>query len=678
MSRLSILTLITILLVPVLAAHAQDYLVDVECATWDSLNNRYLVSCYSAGDIVAIDTSGSQSMFVNRSGLVLSNCIGGNTIYVSTGTSVFGYDLTTADQVFYAHLPTSNQLDGMTTDTSGNLYVLDYTFSGSDPDRIYQIRLSDSSVSEFVNSGLASHPQDVVFDEEHNRLLLVAYAENSPIQAVSLDDTSLTDLVITPMGYLDGIAEDNLGNYYISCYTNGSVYRYESTFTNPPELVSSGHTQSSNIGYNPRDHILAVPEFAGDTVIFVQMGLPKVAEHSLSDATYGDGDGIMEPDETIELVISMFNSHFLPLTDVSIDLTGVSGGLSVVDGHADLGSIPARSNMGNSADPLVFSIPSDHTSQMDSFFVDVTFTSDYGSKTKSYVIVTGIGEVSMLLIDDSPAPDAFQYYFDDLVRADQVFTPWTVSSAGAPSLEVLSAYDIVFWFTGEFHADALQADEIAAMAAFMDGGGNLLLSGQGLADQLTSSNPDFLHDYLKAEYLRTVHYPYVVGEAAGQVFAESDSISFTGGATNQTVSDRIQPVSGGVAELRYYNDVDWGAVSYDGAYRMIFLSFSYESILNVGTQWTHRDVILDEILGFFDWINPYHCCAVPGDIDYDGNGPNIADLIYLVAFMFQEGPDPVCAQNADIDGDGEGPNIADLIYLVTFMFQEGPSLVPCP
>jgi hypothetical protein len=33
----------------------------------------------------------------------------------------------------------------------------------------------------------------------------------------------------------------------------------------------------------------------------------------------------------------------------------------------------------------------------------------------------------------------------------------------------------------------------------------------------------------------------------------------------------------------------------------------------------------------------------------------------------------------DVNGDGTcTPDIADLIYLVTYMFQDGPDLVPCP
>jgi hypothetical protein len=63
-----------------------------------------------------------------------------------------------------------------------------------------------------------------------------------------------------------------------------------------------------------------------------------------------------------------------------------------------------------------------------------------------------------------------------------------------------------------------------------------------------------------------------------------------------------------------------------------------------------------------------------GDINGDGSfEPDIADLIYLVTYMFQEGPEPPDMAACDIDGNGTPvPDITDLIYLVTYMFQDGP------
>ena len=75
----------------------------------------------------------------------------------------------------------------------------------------------------------------------------------------------------------------------------------------------------------------------------------------------------------------------------------------------------------------------------------------------------------------------------------------------------------------------------------------------------------------------------------------------------------------------------------------------------------------------------YNCCQIRGDIDNNGSGPDIADLIYMVTYMFQEGPEPPCMTAVDINGDElPEPDIADLIYLVTFMFQDGPPPAVCP
>ena len=80
------------------------------------------------------------------------------------------------------------------------------------------------------------------------------------------------------------------------------------------------------------------------------------------------------------------------------------------------------------------------------------------------------------------------------------------------------------------------------------------------------------------------------------------------------------------------------------------------------------------------------CCLIMGDINHDGTGPDIADLIYLVTWMFAHGgPPPVCEEpigssyypEADIDGNGSSPDIADLIRLVSYMFQGGEPMAPC-
>ncbi len=65
--------------------------------------------------------------------------------------------------------------------------------------------------------------------------------------------------------------------------------------------------------------------------------------------------------------------------------------------------------------------------------------------------------------------------------------------------------------------------------------------------------------------------------------------------------------------------------------------------------------------------------GVPGDAD--GNGMvNIADVVYLINYIFSGGPPPTPLLAGDADCSG-ALNIADAVYLVNYIFAGGPP--PC-
>ncbi len=65
-----------------------------------------------------------------------------------------------------------------------------------------------------------------------------------------------------------------------------------------------------------------------------------------------------------------------------------------------------------------------------------------------------------------------------------------------------------------------------------------------------------------------------------------------------------------------------------------------------------------------------------GDVNGDGSDPNVADLTYLVDFMFNDGNPPPIEAAADINASGD-LNVADLTALVDFLFTGG-SVPHCP
>jgi hypothetical protein len=172
------------------------------------------------------------------------------------------------------NLPISGaqQLDGMTGDDSGNLYVVESINPG-----VYKIRLSTQTYSLFVSAGLAARPQDIILDKSRNRLLVCSWY-NSPILSVSLADSSVSTVVVPTMGNFDGLAQDNQGNFYLSSWATNCVHKFDSAFANLPVIVSSGHNGPSNLCFNSRDNILAVPNFNANRVDLIRPATTGVGD----------------------------------------------------------------------------------------------------------------------------------------------------------------------------------------------------------------------------------------------------------------------------------------------------------------------------------------------------------------------------------------------------------------
>ena len=274
--KICLLQLLFVMIISSTYLSGQNLLNGPECVSFDSLNNRYLVSNWYDGNIIAIDLAGQQTYFKQRIGHALGNCISGNVLYFSTGTSVLGFNLDNPnDTIMYLSISGTTQLDGMTVDDEGYLYVV-----GSEA-RIYKINLQTKTYTTFVSSGVSARPQDVIYDRTHNRLLVCSWYANSPIQYVNMSDSTISNLVLTPMGNSDGLALDENGNYYFSSWTTNSIHFYDTTFTNPPALFSSGHSGPANLCFNKRDNIIAVPNFNSNRLDLIPVIPTSVSENNL-------------------------------------------------------------------------------------------------------------------------------------------------------------------------------------------------------------------------------------------------------------------------------------------------------------------------------------------------------------------------------------------------------------
>ncbi len=77
-----------------------------------------------------------------------------------------------------------------------------------------------------------------------------------------------------------------------------------------------------------------------------------------------------------------------------------------------------------------------------------------------------------------------------------------------------------------------------------------------------------------------------------------------------------------------------------------------------------------------DGVGDACCCLDRGNVDGEG-GINIADLTYLVSYLFFGGPLPPCPEEGNADGSS-AINVADLTYLVEYLFGGADPPPPCP
>lgn len=65
----------------------------------------------------------------------------------------------------------------------------------------------------------------------------------------------------------------------------------------------------------------------------------------------------------------------------------------------------------------------------------------------------------------------------------------------------------------------------------------------------------------------------------------------------------------------------------------------------------------------------------PGDVNFDGK-VDIADVVYLLNYIYVDGPPPPHPISADVNGPDRVIDIEDIIYLITYLYNEGPAPLP--
>lgn len=168
---------------------------------------------------------------------------------------------------------------------------------------------------------------------------------------------------------------------------------------------------------------------------------------------------------------------------------------------------------------------------------------------------------------------------------------------------ILDNYPAVVWISGEESTtnDTFDATEQTLVTNYLNGGGNIFVSGAEIAWDLDNLNngQSFYNNQLKADYVGDDANTYDVTPAGGSIFDGIASFSFDDGALfyNVEFPDQIGAFGGSATALNYVGGGGGVAgVVFDGAFRVVNFGFPFETI----TSAVRRNEIMLAIVNFFN------------------------------------------------------------------------------
>jgi predicted alpha-1,2-mannosidase len=212
----------------------------------------------------------------------------------------------------------------------------------------------------------------------------------------------------------------------------------------------------------------------------------------------------------------------------------------------------------------------------------VTATSTTASPVGATAKLTTIAvSVDTLIVDgDMMGPNVESYYENALTANGVPYSYWDLSADPALPLSMLTAHKYVVWFTGNAYPGPIIPYE-SELAAFLNGGGRLFLSGQDILDQSAGMTP-FVHDYLHvnwdgSETQNDKPTAAVNGVPGNPVTDGIGAIPLDHSVLSASYEDQLTLISPATPAFTDNTSAPDALNVAAGAYKVVFLAFPFEA-----------------------------------------------------------------------------------------------------
>lgn len=288
------------------------------------------------------------------------------------------------------------------------------------------------------------------------------------------------------------------------------------------------------------------------------------------------------------------------------------------------------------------------------------------NQTKEHYVCS---KTKILLVSDNDTennstnnPDSSSTFESVLKSNGYCYEIWDEKTQGTPSIEHLNKFELIIWSAGNHWNTTINENNKLLLEQFNK---PILFEGADIA--FDHSEDSFLQENL--------HITLDKDLTIKQETLILSNHEILNNIPQLTIDGNYCPYPDSVNVTDSINIAEWpnaqSAITLfnSSTKPVIYFGFSIDSVIEVNSR---EQLVVNSIELLRESIPTQACGNVNGD-----DSVNIGDLVYLINYIFGEGPAPQCdpiTSCADTNGDGK-VNIGDPVYLINYIFTSGPAPV---